>query len=427
MKSTPTINIISGSLLAYNDLATEHTMSFLDKLFGPPSKDRFGRMLLSAVVKAGETGRVVYDRAENRLRLDKKGGLQLYLDNAYLEYCSVSRSSRKGLFQKWVRMWFASRKEKPTDYADIKHDLLPTLKPRIYYENARALIETDGDVPPDWPYQILEDPLVVGLVYDEPESTRTISQDDLNDWGVTFYEAMEVARENLTKLPFRLLGPGERNEGVYLFMTGDSYDATRLLLLDQVRSLKVTGEHVVMVPNRESLIVTGTEDENGLKAMLDLAKERIEQPRIICSFAFRLDGDDWVQWLPETTHPLYMEFRGLQIQSYGRDYNEQKAFLDKLHEKKGQDIFVASYRALQDEERIWSYCVWSKGVDALLPKTDSIMFAEEEQPPIMVEWNKAIEKYSDLMQPEDIYPPRWRVREYPNRDELLATGNEMAQ
>jgi hypothetical protein len=63
----------------------------------------------------------------------------------------------------------------------------------------------------------------------------------------------------------------------------------------------------------------------------------------------------------------------------------------------------------------------------VLPKTDSIMFTEEERPPIMVDWQRATDKYGDLMKPEDIYPPRWRVRDYPARDELLTIGKEMGQ
>ena len=43
-------------------------------------------------------------------------------------------------------------------------------------------------------------------------------------------------------------------------MTGDAFDAARILLLDRVRSLKLTGEPVAMVVNRESLLLTGSED-----------------------------------------------------------------------------------------------------------------------------------------------------------------------
>jgi hypothetical protein len=45
-------------------------------------------------------------------------------------------------------MWFARLKEKPAGCTDIQHDLLPTLKPQIYYETEKMVIATNGNVPP---------------------------------------------------------------------------------------------------------------------------------------------------------------------------------------------------------------------------------------------------------------------------------------
>jgi hypothetical protein len=401
-------------------------MSFFDKLkpFGPPSRDKFAQSLRNAVLKAGEKGKVLYDRENFRLLVEGEKN-QLFLDNAYREYISIPRNEQKAIFQKWVRMWFVHLREIPVEYDDIKHDLLPVLKPRIYYETIKIIAETDGNVIPDWPYQILEDPLVVGMVYDEPESTKTINQENLDHWGVTLYETMEVARANLEKLPFHYLGPGEDKEGIYVSMTGDSYDATRLILLDRIRSFKVKGKHVAMVPNRETLIVTGSEDEEGLKAMVDLGKEALQQSRLISGFTFRLEEDDWLRWLPAPSHPLYVEFREMQIHSVGQDYHEQKELFEKLHQTKNIDIFVASYRAMQDDSKMWSFCVWPKGCNALLPKTDTIIFLEGESNPIMVEWNKALEAFDDLMEQQDIYPTRWLVQEYPDKERLLTIGKEV--
>ena len=57
---------------------------------------------------------------------------------------------------------------------------------------------------------------------------RSISQANLDAWGVTFYEALEAPMENLLALPAKFIGPPS-GEGVYLSATGDSYDASRLL------------------------------------------------------------------------------------------------------------------------------------------------------------------------------------------------------
>ncbi len=80
--------------------------------------------------------------------------------------------------------------------------------------------------------------------------------------------------------------------------------------------------------------------------------------------------------LPAETHALYCDFRRLQTQSFGQAYTEQKELLDKLHDKTGEDTFVASFSGMtpQGTNRLTSFCVWGKGVLAWLPRTDLIAF-----------------------------------------------------
>jgi hypothetical protein len=43
--------------------------------------------------------------------------------------------------------------------------------------------------------------------------------------------------------------------------------------------------------------------------------------------------------------------------------------------------------------------------------------------PQMVEWEKVVKVVGDLMEAVNIYPPRFRVREYPSETQLAAMGN----
>jgi hypothetical protein len=74
-------------------------MSFLDRIFGPPGKEKFARMLLSAVVRAGEKDKVVYDESENRLQLDNTDGFQFIwttpTSNAARSPDALARASSK--------------------------------------------------------------------------------------------------------------------------------------------------------------------------------------------------------------------------------------------------------------------------------------------------------------------------------------------
>ena len=210
-------------------------------------------------------------------------------------------------------------------------------------------------------------------------------------------------------------------------MQKDSYDAARILLLDAIRGLQLRGEIVAMIPNREALLIAGSDDLHALKHMLKWAGEAMQQPRYISGIALRLDGDEWTPWLPAENHPLYCDFRKLQTQTFGQAYMEQKELLDKLHEKTGQDTFIASFSGMgrKGTNELTSYCVWGNGVLAWLPRTDSIMFiAEHGQQPQIVPWDRAVEVVGGLMKVVDIYPPRFEVKEFPSGGQLKAMGDK---
>ena len=139
-------------------------------------------------------------------------------------------------------------------------------------------MQVEGREKPNRPYSIFGEHFAVGLVYDLPESMAHVTQAHLDKWGVTLYEALEVARQNLAEKQFAFVGPSE-GDGLWCAMQKDSYDAARILLLDTIRGFRVRGDVVAMIPNREALLVTGSEDLDALKGMLQLATEAIQQPR----------------------------------------------------------------------------------------------------------------------------------------------------
>ena len=170
-----------------------------------------------------------------------------------------------------------------------------------------------------------------------------------------------------------------------------------------------------MAPNRNTLIVTGSEDLEGLGAMVKVAEQALQEPRPISGIPLRLDRDDWVTWLPEPDHPLHAAFDQFRIQMEGEEYAGQKQLLDALHEKTGQDVFVASYSAVQDKAAgtMFSYAVWAKDVVTLLPRADKIAFiATTDSEPTLVDWNRVVETVGDLMEPRDLYPKRYFIERF---------------
>jgi hypothetical protein len=247
----------------------------------------------------------------------------------------------------------------------------------------------------------------------------------LDSWGVTFYEALENARDNLRHVQPQIIGPQE-GPGTYVFTSNDGYDSSRLVLLDLVRQFEVNGDYIAMAPGREMLVVTGSEDEAGLEAMVALAKKAFDQPRTVSGAALRLEGDEWERWMPDKGHSQYAEFHGLWLRSQGQDYAEQKELLDKLHESRGEEIFVASYSVAQHKEtgaRI-NFCVWADGAVTLLPKTEQIVLGSMGQAPLVADWAKVEAAAGDFMTPLDMYPERYRVEQFPTAEQMAAMQKE---
>jgi hypothetical protein len=99
-------------------------MGLLGKHSGPPSKDKFAKLLMDRIRKAGETGDIAYEQEEFRLRGESKGGSILFLSNLYQEYCTAPVEQRDTILKRCVRNWFAHLLEMPEDSGDAKPDIV---------------------------------------------------------------------------------------------------------------------------------------------------------------------------------------------------------------------------------------------------------------------------------------------------------------
>lgn len=400
-------------------------MNMLDRFFGPPHRDKFARLVMAGIRRAGERRTIHFDSEQFCLRPDGDEVSVMNLSNVYAEFCAADKTVRPKLLSSIVRNWFADRRPLPESFEDVHPDLLPSVRSRAYFEFALLQLKLEGGGDGlDYPQQVLADHLAVGLVYDLPDSMRTIVRQDLENWDVTFYQALEAACANLRQKEDPVfISP---HEGVYISATGDNYDASRLILSDLVHQFEVQGDLIAMVPNRDTLIVTGSDNKAGLRIMATRAQQALEEPRPISMLAFRLAGDEWTEWLPPAGHPLRQAFCMLRLQSLGQQYAEQKELLAAHQHDVGDDIFVASFAGLKNNQsgEVSSYCVWSDGVDSLLPKTDLVYFfhpgEREEDGQIVAtsQWDAVESLLGPLVERQDMYPPRFRVRSFPTAAQL---------
>ena len=393
-------------------------MGLFDWFRTQPTEDRFARLVMKTLRQIGDPRTATYDKAEFRLTFPEGGesqGATLNLRNLYIEYCNAPRKDRGALLRRSC-IGLARRIEPPEEFEDARHDLLPTIRPKSMIEVLRLEAEIKGSEWKGMAALPLSEHLAVCLVYDMPTTMEFVGEELLDQWGVSLYEASEIARQNLEQKEFAV---GKVGEHLYVFVNSDAFDASRMLLLDPIRSFDLIGQPVALPLNRDSLLITGADDVEGLGMLAMLAEKKQGEPRPICPIPHRLVGDEWQAWLPPPEHPHHDAFRMLELKYLYGEYAEQKPLLEKRNQQTGEEVFVASFGAVERDGKVLSYSVWSKGVPTWLPKTEFVsLFDPDTKETWFVPWERLDDSLGARMTPLDHYPPRWFVDDFPTPQEI---------
>ena len=395
--------------------------------FGKPSKKKFAELLLTELHRAGDNRQLVFDAESFSLVPSDGGQGYISLANIYHEHCTLPRGERKANLKRLAGVFSgAETMDLPEDFEDAKPHLRPKIWARATFAMMKLRQQFEGGDIPDPPLYPLGSHLYSTLVFDTEHAMRTLTVEELDDWGVTYYEALEIACQNLDESTLATARIGER---FYSSATGDNYDSSRVLLTDRIRSFDVEGDHIAIVPQRDALFIAGSADETSLKILFELTeKTASEDVRPLSPLPLRLDDDgEWVDWIPPRNHTLRQKYDDLELNFLGSLYAEQKQLLDAMAEDMIEEdpAFNASFSALEekDTERLRSYCVWGRGVDSLLPRTQLILLVGDDGMEAGGEWEHVASVVGDLLVKDDrYYPSRYRAREFPSEAQLAEIG-----
>lgn len=390
----------------------------------------FAQRAIAALRAAGETRNIHYDASGFLLSLDAKEGSEastVFLGNFFDEYLASAPDKRDEVLQRLTQV--RATPSLPKTFAEARSNLLPVVRGRTFFEQLRLVVKGGAGKPVPIAWKPVGGFLGMGLAFDGPDTLQYIGPDELARWGITFDEALTTALGNLRQRstePLVQLAPGTCESP-----WEDSYASSRLLLDEVVRRCQVRGAPVVLVPHRDLLLITGSEDEDGLKRAAGLALKAVMAPRAVDGRALRLTPEGWEPFMPERLSDAWGDFRKLELFTRARDYSEQTERLDKLYQEKGEDVFVAAFTPYQDERgHTISYALWLKGVDTLLPRADVIFFmdparGEEAAPLGIARWEDVAKVTGELRTPvEGLYPERYRVKGFPTAEQLAGWQND---
>ncbi len=403
-------------------------MRLFDWLSGKPSKDAFARRMTEAVRAAGVRDPIRYDAKEFTLRM---GSDQRYnLANIYAEYCEAKKGDREDVLARFAQ---AARPISVPDKLDeAAPRILPRIRDRFFYESLRLEQRLKGGPPWECVHRVLAEHYVVELAYDQPHSILTLTPEHLSKWGVDFTELLDRAMENLRTISGERLK--EIRPGLYVSAWQDNYDACRVLLTDLIRRHEVRGEPVVSIPHRDSLILTGSRDEAGLNALVEISDRAFQGPRPMIAPPMVLSEGTWIPVDPQPGDPAYPALKLLSLQTVGTNYKQQKDLLEAIHEKEGEDLFVASYASFENKEKgtLRSMCSWTENVVSLLPQTDMVALVRldasgqisRDTGPVLADWADVARIARDLLKPLDLYPRRYRVDGFPTPARLAEVSRK---
>lgn len=398
-------------------------MGLLDSLFRrKPTQDQFARLFIDAVRQRGYTGTLDYKADEFRLLHGE--GSYFNLHNAYNAYCEARSGQRQGALQGYVSTLLTSDQTRPASLAEARPLLRPVIRARAMIEAIRMHhLRTDGNDTDFRPaLRPFGDDCVVLLALDHPESIATLTNGPDADWGLSFEQSLAIAIDNLRDSADHFV---EVAPGVHGGAWEDGYDISRALLPDMLERVAVRGRPVFMMPTRDLLLVSGDNDDAGLLKMMELSQQVVAHGRPVSPYMYHYGETGVERYLPRQERIIHLQAHLARVLAQG-DYDAQKEALDRLHEERGINVFVATYNLFMqndDSATSFSLATWTRGVDTSLPKVDRLALVRPEANDDIgevrvVSWEQAAPVLAPLLEPEDLYPARYRTRGFPSDAQL---------
>ncbi|MFO0599175.1 MAG: hypothetical protein U0228_27960 [Myxococcaceae bacterium] len=369
------------------------------------------------IAQLKEDGHEGYRLDAKRFALVNDDGAVLQLGNLYDEYAALPEAKKDDYIRQAAQSLLPA--EVPAGWSEAKSQVLTTVRERIFVE----LIGIQTGKTDQLVFKPLADDLVQVAVFDGANNMQFVTKKNLEDWGIDPDELFLEGKKNLVARSQKAFA--NPSPGVWESQWADNHDIARALLFDTIRKLKVKGDPVVFLPQRDHLVITGSDDDAGLDAVADLLDTYLALPRANGGRGWRLTKSGLEPFVPEPDTHL----AELRQKAVAQDANDQKKALDAKFEKDGTDIFVGTTLFTEDDDgKPLTYAVWTKGADTLMPKADFVVFVDIDRPEnqrviAAGKWDDVFKLVGQKMKPDTSYwPLRYRLKTFPDAKAIKAIG-----
>ena len=197
----------------------------------------------------------------------KEGLLKISLQNAYNDY-KAQPDSIKPIISRYMR---SSKEALHTEDSLTKDKIVPVIKSNSYLADVAKSLQLKEDQSTNIVYETYNDKLVVLYAIDRNNSIQYLTTSMLEKSGIQKDSLLPMAIRNLkAALPQVQIQGGE---GVFMMIAGGNYE-TSLILFDALwnkKTLPVDGKFVIAIPSRDVLLITGSNNSEGIKKIKDAA------------------------------------------------------------------------------------------------------------------------------------------------------------
>jgi Protein of unknown function (DUF1444) len=398
--------------------------------FRGSKQERLAKRLISALREAGEARQMVYVADENVIAILDSAGARAqvaFLGNLIRELEASPESEHDAILRRYAASALdTSRDRSARDYQSVRPSLRILLKDETYPDY--IALQTRIDLPDGNParnvFELVAGDIIACCIEELDNGLRFVTEADLDSWNVSAEQALRDAKDNIAALPCEV----HQSKQTYFVFADDSFQAARLVNAALFATRPARGSWVAVVPDRNTFFLAESENLEGLELLARLAEKQCEEgDRLISGTPLVMRNGAWTVFEPPET--VRVPFENAVRRFATTRWNDYKAVQEANFKRDGIDVFVASLRLYENEttKAYWSDVVWSKGVDAILPVADRVVFFEDESAPLrLASWEATFRVMSEFMKRVDGLPVRYRVQTFPTAEQFVAMGAQLS-
>jgi len=332
----------------------------------------------------------------------------IFLGNIYLKISTLPRKERIPAIEAFLRDVLTSEELSPDEFMG---SLALRVRTDFEVDYRNRHIELMGhDVKPTITLQRGE--LLIEVVSDRNESVSVLPLEDLAKIGASEKEAIGIASARIRRATDEAQWE-KLDESIWMSSYQDDYDFARLIAAEEFGRYPFEGPPIVFAPSHSVCLATDCTNSGVLSIMTELGYEAAANHRPFCELLWTLDKNgEWKQWQPGQEGNAKSVADLQVIRETAKRYEETKDYLER---SLGEDVFVATYQAMQNDDGLTCYSVYTLDLPSYLPQTEFVAIVDSELPEDetvlgRVDWREFIECIgSGVKKVEDMKPLWYRI------------------